>query len=137
MQANPAYDDVVGEVEAYLAYRARACADAGLDPGKILLDPGVGFGKTVAHNLALLNGLSRLAGLGYPLLVGTSRKSLVGKILNRGVDERIHGDAAVVAWSVAQGAAIVRVHDVGAMRDVAIMAEALRRGEPMETGGLR
>ena len=135
MQVHPSYDDVVGEVAAYLADRARICVEAGLDPSKIILDPGVGFGKTVPHNLALLHGLSRLVRLGYPVLVGTSRKSVVGKILNRGVAERIYGDAAVVAWSVGQGAAIVRVHDVGAMGDVAVMTDTLRCGELLETGG--
>ncbi|HKJ70182.1 MAG TPA: dihydropteroate synthase, partial [Gammaproteobacteria bacterium] len=128
MQQDPRYGDVVAEVRDYLAGRARRCLEAGIDAGSIVLDPGIGFGKTVHHNLALLHDLGALAELGYPLLVGTSRKSLVGKVLDRPVGERIHGDAAVVAWAVSHGAAIIRVHDVGPMRDVARMTEALMRG---------
>jgi dihydropteroate synthase len=128
MQDDPRYDDVVAEVKAYLEDRANRCLEAGIDPDNIVLDPGIGFGKTVDHNLALLHHLGALRELGYPLLVGTSRKSLVGKVLDRDLDERIYGDAAVVAWSVSHGAAVVRVHDAGPMRDVVRMTEALVAG---------
>jgi dihydropteroate synthase len=132
MQANPAYTDVVGEVRDYLAQRADACQAAGIRRDAIVLDPGIGFGKTVAHNLALLHHLDAFTGLGYPVLVGTSRKSLVGKVLDREVGERAYGDAAVVAWSVSHGAGLVRVHDVGPMRDVVRMTEALASGRVPE-----
>lgn len=129
MQDDPRYDDVVSEVSGYLAQRARQCAAGGIASDAILLDPGIGFGKTVAHNLALLHRLDALAGLGYPLLVGTSRKSLVGKVLDREVGARVYGDAAVIGWSVSHGAAVVRVHDVGSARDVIRMTEALASGQ--------
>jgi len=132
MQANPAYTDVVGEVRDYLAQRADACQAAGIRRDAIVLDPGIGFGKTVAHNLALLHHLDAFTGLGYPVLVGSSRKSLVGKVLDREVGERAYGDAAVVAWSVSHGAGLVRVHDVGPMRDVVRMTEALASGRVPE-----
>lgn len=128
MQDDPRYTDVVAEVHAYLADRAERCREAGIPASRILLDPGIGFGKTVDHNLALMNRLSELADLGYPVVVGTSRKSLVGKVLDRSVGERIYGDCAVVGWSVAHGAAIVRVHDVGPMRDAITMTRALQAG---------
>lgn len=128
MQDDPRYTDVVAEVHAYLGQRAERCREAGIPASRILLDPGIGFGKTVDHNLALMNRLSELADLGYPVVVGTSRKSLVGKVLDRSVGERIYGDCAVVGWSVAHGAAIVRVHDVGPMRDAITMTRALQAG---------
>ncbi|MEF8792254.1 dihydropteroate synthase [Thiohalorhabdus sp.] len=125
MQDNPRYRDVVAEVRTYLAERARQCAAAGIDPANLLLDPGIGFGKTVAHNLALLHHLENLADLNYPLVVGTSRKSLAGKLLNREVEQRVFGDAAVIGWLVSHGADVVRVHDVAAARDVVRMTQAL------------
>jgi dihydropteroate synthase len=133
MQADPTYGDVVAEVRAYLAERADRCREAGIDPEAIVLDPGIGFGKTVAHNLALLHHLETFTELGYPLLVGTSRKSLLGRVLDRGVTERVHGDAALVAWSVSHGASIVRVHDVGPMYDVVTMTRALMAGHAPAT----
>jgi len=93
-----------------------------------VLDPGIGFAKTVDQNLALLRDLPTLTALGYPVLVGGSRKSIIGKVLGREVGERQYGDCAVVAWSVAQGATLVRVHDVAAARDAARMTEALKAG---------
>lgn len=112
MQAEPRYDDVVREVREFLLARARTCEAAGIGRERIVLDPGFGFGKTVAHNLALLRALPELAGCGYPLLVGLSRKSTIGRLTGRDVDDRLAGSVAAALAAVARGAAIVRVHDV-------------------------
>ena len=133
MQDLAEYDDVVVEVRDFLVERTARCREAGIPPEKILLDPGIGFAKTVDHNLALLHDLPALTALGYPVLVGSSRKALIGKVLDRPLGERIHGDCAVVAWSVAQGAALVRVHEVAAARDVVRMTEALQAGQMVTT----
>lgn len=132
MQEQVDYVDVVAEVRGFLAERAAACEAAGIAPDRIVLDPGIGFAKTVDQNLALLRDLSSLTALGYPVLVGGSRKSIIGKVLDREVTERQYGDCAVVAWSAAQGAALVRVHDVAAARDAARMTEALMAGRVPE-----
>ncbi|MFA9461661.1 dihydropteroate synthase [Thiohalorhabdus methylotrophus] len=128
MQDDPRYEDVVSEVKTYLAKRMEHCQQAGIKADNILVDPGIGFGKTVEHNLALMHALENFAELGRPLLVGTSRKSLTGKLFDRAVHERTYFDAALVAWSVTHGADIVRVHDVQAMYDVVRMTELLKRG---------
>ena len=116
MQQAPAYGDVVAEVKSFLAGRARACEAAGIARERIVLDPGFGFGKTVAHNLALLRALPELAALGYPVLAGLSRKSTIGALIGqergRDTDERLAGSLAAALAAVARGAAIVRVHDV-------------------------
>jgi dihydropteroate synthase len=112
MQRGPAYADVVGEVEDFLRARAAACAAAGIARERIVLDPGFGFGKTLAHNLQLLRALPRLAKLGYPLLAGLSRKSMLGEITGRGAEARLPASLAAALAAVARGAAIVRVHDV-------------------------
>jgi len=126
MQADPRYGDVVAEVAAFLAERARAALAAGVAADGIVVDPGIGFGKTVAHNCALLARLDLVASLGYPVLVGVSRKGFIGELLGgRAAGERLHGTAAAVALAVAKGARLVRVHDVGAMRDVVRVAEAV------------
>lgn len=131
MQEDPTYRDVVGEIYAFLAERARAAMDAGVKPARILVDPGIGFGKTRDHNLTLLRRLRELTCLGHGVLVGTSRKSFIGTTLDLPVEERLEGTAATVALTVSNGAAVVRVHDVRAMRRVASMVEAvLRPGEP-------
>jgi dihydropteroate synthase len=114
MQRDPAYDDVVGEVAAFLAARVAACEGAGIGRGRLLVDPGFGFGKTLAHNLALLRGLPRLAALGLPVLAGLSRKSMIGALLGGvPVEGRLHGSVAAAVLAVERGAAVVRVHDVG------------------------
>ncbi|KAA9132477.1 dihydropteroate synthase [Marinihelvus fidelis] len=118
MQQAPAYDDVVGEVEAYLLERAAVAEGAGIARQDILLDPGFGFGKTLAHNLALLNALPRLAAHGYPVLAGLSRKSMLGTITGRDVDQRLAGSLALALLAAQGGAAVIRVHDVGETRDV-------------------
>ena len=117
MQDNPAYDDVCAEVQSFLLARAAAAERAGIARNRILLDPGFGFGKTVAHNLALLRGLDRLAAAGYPLLVGLSRKSVLGAVTGRIVTDRVASSVAAALAAVARGAAVVRVHDVAATRD--------------------
>ncbi|HZP85043.1 MAG TPA: dihydropteroate synthase, partial [Chthonomonadaceae bacterium] len=127
----PEYQDVVAEVREHLRERAEAARAAGIAPEDILLDPGIGFGKTAAHNLELLRRLRELTTLGYPLLVGTSRKSTIGRVLgDLPPDDRLEGTAATVALSIANGAALVRVHDVKAMARVAKMSDAIVRGWP-------
>ncbi|GGY74183.1 dihydropteroate synthase [Cellvibrio zantedeschiae] len=118
MQNAPSYQDVVAEVSGFLQERIAACSAAGITKERILVDPGFGFGKTLAHNLALLARLPELAVLGAPILVGLSRKSLLGQLLNRGVDERLPGSLALALAAVERGAAIIRVHDVAATKDV-------------------
>ncbi len=128
MQTAPQYRDVVGEVRAFLAERAWAAEGLGVAKDAIILDPGIGFGKTAAHNLALLGRLDALVDLGYPVLVGPSRKSFIGRVL--GLDdpgERLEGTLAALAHCVAGGAAIVRVHDVKAAVRVARMSDAIVR----------
>ncbi len=125
MQVSPHYEDVVGEIAAFLRERAEAAIRAGADPSNIILDPGIGFGKTLRHNLEILRRLPELRSLGYPLLLGTSRKSFIGMILDLPVEERLEGTAASVALGVAMGADIVRVHDVREMVRVVRVAEAI------------
>jgi dihydropteroate synthase len=112
MQRAPHYDDVVGEVAGFLAARARALEAAGVAHERIVVDPGFGFGKTFAHNQALFRGLPQLAQLGYALLVGVSRKKMVGDLTGRPVDGRVAGSVAAALLAVQNGADIVRVHDV-------------------------
>ena len=112
MQADPQYQDVVAEVTSFLVGRLKAAEQAGISPKRIVLDPGFGFGKRTAHNLTLLNHLSSLQSLGLPLLIGLSRKSVLGQVVGSGVDERIHASIAASVVSVMKGANIVRVHDV-------------------------
>ena len=126
MQQNPQYGDVVTEVSQFLLRQMRAAMEAGIGSEQILLDPGFGFGKTVDHNLALLAQLHDLVALGRPLVVGVSRKSFIGRVLDRTVDQRLMGTAAAVVMAVERGARVVRVHDVGAIRDVVRMVEAVR-----------
>jgi dihydropteroate synthase len=126
MQAAPRYTDVVDEVIGFLLDRAQACIAAGVAREKILLDPGFGFGKTAEHNLRLLRHLDRLTGQGYPVLVGLSRKSLIGQILDLPVDKRLYASVALAVLAVWQGAAIVRCHDVRETREAIRMCRAVR-----------
>ncbi len=128
MQDNPVYDDVVAEVADFLAGEREACIRAGIPADAIALDPGIGFGKSLAHNLALLRGLAVFADLGAPLLVGVSRKSLIGRILGRSVEERLAGGLGLAALAVAFGARIIRTHDVAATRDAVTMVSAVLQG---------
>lgn len=132
MQDNPCYDRPIEEdVAAFLAERVAACEAAGLRRERMLLDPGFGFAKTVEHNLRLLKYMDRLEALGLPLLVGMSRKSMIGKVLGRPVEERLAGGLALSALAVERGARILRVHDVGPHVDAVNMTWAvLEEGSP-------
>ena len=112
MQQAPHYDDVVAEVGGFLADRARALEAAGVAPERIAIDPGFGFGKTLAHNQALFRGLPRLCELGWPVLVGVSRKKMIGDLTGKPVESRTPGSVAAALLAVQNGASIVRVHDV-------------------------
>lgn len=113
MQVNPRYDDVVAEVRAFLGHQATALLAAGVAPERICVDPGIGFGKTLDHNLALLRALSELASLGYPVLVGASRKRMIGDLTGEPEPKRrLGGSVAVALWAATHGASVVRVHDV-------------------------
>lgn len=125
MQADPRYDDVVDEVRRFLVERVAACRAAGIGGDSIAVDPGIGFGKTVQHNLELLRNLRAFTELGGPLLVGVSRKSMVGMITGRPVGERVVGSATLAAACIERGANIVRVHDVAATVDAVKIVEAL------------
>jgi len=112
MQQQPMYQDVVSEVKGFLLARADECINAGISKDQILFDPGFGFGKTLVHNYALLKHLPTLMALGYPLLVGMSRKSMIGNLLGRKVDERLAGSITLATIAAQKGAHIIRVHDV-------------------------
>jgi dihydropteroate synthase len=120
--------NVVDDVLASLAASAERCVRAGIPAEHVILDPGIGFGKTPEHNLAVLGALPRLVRLGFPTLVGTSRKSTIGRLTGRDVDRRAFGTAATVALAAAAGIDIVRVHDVAEQRDVVRVADAIARG---------
>jgi dihydropteroate synthase len=124
MQVDPRYGDVVAEVREFLAKRLAACRAAGIARERICVDPGIGFGKSQAHNLALLRHLGQVAEPDIPVLVGVSRKSLVGMITGRPVGERLAGSVAFAALAVAGGASIVRAHDVAATVDAIKVAHA-------------
>lgn len=125
MQDNPRYEDLVGEVSAFLADSMARCAAAGIGPERIVLDPGFGFAKTLQHNLSLFKHMEALHALGRPLLVGVSRKSMVGQTLNRPVAERLYGSLALAALAMTKGARILRVHDVAETVDVVRMIAAV------------
>jgi dihydropteroate synthase len=127
MQIEPKYDDVVGEVLDFLLAGARRAQGFGVEKSKIFIDPGIGFGKTLEHNLLLLKNIDKFVAAGYRVLVGTSRKSFIGKITGReDPAERIFGTAATVALCAATGVSIVRVHDVAEMVDVVRVTNAIR-----------
>lgn len=125
MQQHPYYDDVVAEVRAFLADRMAACVAAGIAVERIILDPGFGFAKSLEHNLCLFKHLASLNDLERPLLVGVSRKSMLGQVLGREVDQRLAGSLALAALAVARGARILRVHDVAETVDVVRMLAAV------------
>lgn len=127
MQNAPAYHNIIDEVIAFFDTRIKACAEVGISAERLILDPGFGFAKTLEHNLFLLNRLEQLHRLGYPLLTGTSRKSMIAGVLDREVDKRLSGSLATVAIAVMKGAKIVRVHDVSESVDVVRMTEAVMR----------
>jgi dihydropteroate synthase len=128
MQTNTVYADLIKEITVFFEDALERCDKAGIARPRVALDPGIGFGKDIQGNLEILRRLSDFSGFDCPLLVGTSRKSFIGAVLDRKVDARIFGTAATVAAAVLHGASIIRVHDVSQMRDVAIMAQAIRDG---------
>lgn len=125
MQNNPCYGNVVREVCDFLQQRVVACEQAGISGEKILLDPGFGFGKTLAQNLTLFRELEALAALGFPLLVGVSRKSMIGEIIGKPVEQRMIGSVAMAMLAAQKGARILRVHDVGATADALKILDAI------------
>ena len=129
MQRRPAYKDVVKEITAFFKERIAFAVKNGIKRNKIIIDPGIGFGKTVRHNLEIIKRLKEFRKLGVPILIGPSRKSFIGRILNEPVDKRLEGTAAVVAIGIANGANIVRVHDVKAMADVAKITDAINKSK--------
>jgi dihydropteroate synthase len=137
MQERPCYGDVVAEVRAFLAERLQVAMGAGIPPEAVLLDPGIGFGKAVEHNLTLLRRLPELGTLGRPLLVGPSRKAFIGAVLGTAVTDRLEGTAAALALAIAGGATLVRVHDVKAMGRVARMCDAILGREAPHVGVVR
>jgi dihydropteroate synthase len=128
MQVEPRYTDVVGEVREFLRERLEACERAGVERGRIAIDPGFGFGKTLAHNLALLRALSKLADPDVPVLVGLSRKAMLGTILGKPAAERLTGSVALATVAVLNGARIVRAHDVAETVDAVKVATAVLEG---------
>lgn len=125
MQKAPSYDDVVSDIHAFLAERVDACAAVGINKGRLILDPGFGFGKALEHNYQLLNQLEVFHRLGLPLLVGVSRKTMIGKVLNnRPADQRLMGSVAAAVIAAMKGASILRVHDVAETCDAVKIVEA-------------
>ena len=124
MQRNPQYDDVVDDVKAFLHERLSAATSAGIAEERIHLDPGIGFGKTLEHNLELLRRLDELTTLGRPLVIGTSRKSFLGRLTGRDVTERVHATVATTVIAFERGARVFRVHDVAATADALAVAAA-------------
>jgi len=127
MQAEPSYVDVVGEVRGFLANRAGAALAAGIPATRIVIDPGFGFGKSLGHNLALLRELGQLVSLGYPVLAGLSRKSMLGELTGRPVEERLAGSIALATLAAERGARILRVHDVAPTVDALRVLAALKK----------
>jgi dihydropteroate synthase len=133
MQQTPQYEDVVGEVEAFLRQRAESCEAVGIGPERIVLDPGIGFGKTVEHNVALLKATPRLLAAGRPILIGVSRKSVIGALLGQvPVEQRLFGSVGAAVAAALAGARLLRVHDVKATCEALRVAWAVRA----ETGGV-
>ena len=129
MQNDPVYQDVVAEVANFLAARLCECEQAGIARERIVLDPGFGFAKTMAHNLSLFRHMESLHRLQRPLLIGVSRKSMIGQVLGRTVDQRLFGSLALAALAVARGACILRVHDVAETVDVVRMVAAVEAAD--------
>jgi dihydropteroate synthase len=129
MQEAPEYEDVVGEVHEFLRERIEAAEFAGIGAERIAIDPGIGFGKNLEHNLELMHGIDALLDLGRPILVGPSRKRFIGTLLDVPEDERVEGTIGAVAWLVSRGAHIVRVHDVReVVRAVRVIDAIVRAG---------
>jgi len=125
MQDKPVYESVATEVQAFLLERAKQCETGGVAKKNIVLDPGFGFGKTFEQNIELFHALSDLVSSGYPMLVGVSRKAMIGQLTGRDMDDRVAGSITAAVMAALQGAAIIRVHDVAATRDALNVATAL------------
>ncbi|MGA1864575.1 MAG: dihydropteroate synthase [bacterium] len=125
MQQNPVYEDLVGEVKSYLEEGVRVAEAAGIKREQVIVDVGIGFGKTVSHNLELINRLDEFHSIGCPMLLGPSRKSFIGNILDLPVSERLEGTIAAVAMAVSRGVHIVRVHDCGPIKRAVQIADAI------------
>jgi dihydropteroate synthase len=134
MQQNPRYGNVILEVKAFLQQRIAACESAGIASDRLILDPGFGFGKTLQHNLQLLRELSALAALGYPVLVGLSRKSMIGKLLKRELHERLPASVTLAVLAAERGAKLIRVHDVAATSDALQILAAIGDNTSPENG---
>lgn len=128
MQKNPVYDDVIGEIKQFLADAAKKAVEAGIPEDLIVIDPGIGFGKTFDHNLQIMKELPSFLSLGLPLLIGTSNKSFIGEVLGKKVDERVIGTMATVAVAAMHGAHVVRVHNVKEALETVRMVDAIKRG---------
>jgi len=128
MQEAPTYDDVVGEVHEFLRERIEAADFAGIDPERIAIDPGIGFGKDLGHNLELMQRVDAFLDLGRPLVVGPSRKRFIGSILDLPEDQRVEGTIGAAAWMVARGAHVMRVHDVREVVRAVRVVDAIARG---------
>ncbi len=126
MQRNPNYNDVVEEIRAFLCDRLRVASDAGIDPRRVILDPGIGFGKRLEHNLAILRELDRIVDLGPPILVGLSRKAFLGTLIDAETEDRLEATIAANAAAILRGASIIRVHDAKEGRRTADVAARLR-----------
>jgi len=135
MQKNPHYDDLFGEITAFLRESVQAATDAGVPREAIVVDPGIGFGKTLEHNLRIIGGIDRFRELGCPVMLGPSRKSMIGSILGTEVTDRLEGTAAAVAAGALLGADIVRVHDVREMSRVVRVADAIREASDEQESG--
>jgi len=129
MQCAPSYDNVIEEIYSFLDAAVSKAENKGISPDKIIIDPGIGFGKTLRHNVEILAGLNRFKKLGKPVLIGASRKSFIGEITGRKTNERMFGTAASSAVAIMNGADILRVHDVGAACDAARVTDAIIGGK--------
>lgn len=125
MQCRPFYRNVLEDIKDFFRERIKWAESNGIAPNRIIIDPGIGFGKTLKHNLEIISGLPSLAELGHPILVGPSRKAFIGAILNRQVDDRLWGTAGAVAACISGGAQIIRVHDVKEMKDLAMVMDRI------------
>ena len=125
MQKNPSYRDIVSEVKDYLEQRIYACVSSGISRDRLIIDPGFGFGKSLEHNVALLKNLQHFADMNYPVLVGISRKSMIGQLTGKNVNERLAGSLAAAMLAAQSGANIIRVHDVAETRDVLNILQAV------------
>jgi len=129
MQDRPSYRDVLGEIKKFFRERIEWAKGQGIAPARIIIDPGIGFGKTLEHNLEIISGLPSLAELGRPILIGPSRKSFIGSILGREPDDLLWGTAGAVASCITGGARIIRVHDVREMKDLAVVMDRISDSE--------